>query len=285
MTHFTRLIELTSADETYVQTLAQSLAPCILRPRVESSLTMEEKHAVRLVRDLFQYKTKIFNELKRASSLQHSQSVAQRPRAVSTDESNRKANMEARTRAILANSGSRSRATSPAAGPRGHRRDRSSGGPETRFPVKMPDSPSQGREREGRNSITAQMNRISLEVPGSDGAAAGSEGSNASSVLQPITNGAVEHNNYSSTTATENIPANVATEESGVEKRNSLGRSGHVASAGNRIARKAPGTGSLGKSRKSESVGSVKSLSEKFEAKPAERESRGVELVDKPMDD
>ena len=32
MNHFTRLIELTSADEDYVAALATSLAPCILRP-------------------------------------------------------------------------------------------------------------------------------------------------------------------------------------------------------------------------------------------------------------
>ncbi|PHH70056.1 hypothetical protein CDD82_7360 [Ophiocordyceps australis] len=52
MNHFTRLIELTSADEAYVTALAASLAPCILRPRQQTSLTMEEKHAARLVRDL-----------------------------------------------------------------------------------------------------------------------------------------------------------------------------------------------------------------------------------------
>ena len=71
MNHFTRLIELTSADEQYIQDLATSLAPCILRPRTETSLTMEEKHAYRLVRDLFANKTAIFSELKRMSSLTH----------------------------------------------------------------------------------------------------------------------------------------------------------------------------------------------------------------------
>ena len=43
MTHFTRLIDLTSAEEQYIATLAQTLSPCVLRPRTESSLTMDEQ--------------------------------------------------------------------------------------------------------------------------------------------------------------------------------------------------------------------------------------------------
>src|SRR3954468_14826500 len=125
MTHFTRLIELTSADEAYVAALATSLAPCILRPKTETSMTMEEKYSYRLIRDLFSHKDAIFSELKRASSLSHSISVDTRPRsvsAVSTDESNRKANMEARARAIIEKAGgSRGRDKSPAPSPRGHR--------------------------------------------------------------------------------------------------------------------------------------------------------------------
>jgi RhoGAP domain len=67
-THFTRLIDLTSADETYISNLAQALAPCILRPRTESSLTHDERHAYRLIRDLFDHKEAIFGELKRQST-------------------------------------------------------------------------------------------------------------------------------------------------------------------------------------------------------------------------
>ncbi|KAJ4300879.1 Rho-GTPase-activating protein 8 [Kalmusia sp. IMI 367209] len=151
-THFTRLIELTSADETYVTALANALAPCILRPRQESSLTMNERYSYRLIRDLFAHKDAIFGELKRASSLTHSSSGAQRPRAISTDESNRRANYEERNRAIAAQRSPR--ATSPAPGPRGgsHRRDRS----QTRFPVNT-SSPTE----------TRRGTRNSLEVPGS----------------------------------------------------------------------------------------------------------------------
>jgi hypothetical protein len=149
-THFTRLIELTSADETFVTALANVLAPCILRPRQESSLTMNERYSYRLIRDLFAHKDAIFGELKRASSLTHSSSGAQRPRAISTDESNRRANYEERNRAIAAQRSPR--AVSPGPGPRGsHRRDRS----QTRFPVNTA-SPTE----------TRQNTRHSLEVPG-----------------------------------------------------------------------------------------------------------------------
>ncbi|KAI1131972.1 hypothetical protein F5Y10DRAFT_26814 [Nemania abortiva] len=163
MNHFTRLIDLTSADEDYVQNLATTLAPCILRPRVETSLTMEEKHASRLIRDLFAHKTAIFSELKRMSSLSHSSSVTNnRPRAISTDESNRRAHMEERQRALLEKAAPRSRATSPAPGPRGHRRDRSTGGPETRFPIA---SPTSGGERHRSSLGLNTFKRQSLEVP------------------------------------------------------------------------------------------------------------------------
>ncbi|KAI1438197.1 hypothetical protein GGR50DRAFT_480825 [Xylaria sp. CBS 124048] len=163
MNHFTRLIDLTSADEDYIQNLAASLAPCILRPRVETSLTMEEKHASRLIRDLFAHKDAIFGELKRMSSLSNTGSVKNnRPRAVSTDESNRRAHMEERQRALLEKVSPRGRATSPASAPR-HRRDRSTGGPETRFPIV---SPTVGTERH-RSSLAKMpvIKRQSLEVP------------------------------------------------------------------------------------------------------------------------
>ncbi|KAG5946886.1 hypothetical protein E4U59_002674 [Claviceps monticola] len=173
MNHFTRLIDLTSANEEYVATLASSLAPCILRPRIETSLTLEEKHAARLVRDLFAYKEAIFSELKRMSTLNHSSSNSgTRPRAISTDESNRKALMEERNRALLEKaSATRSRATSPASGPRGHRRDRSSGGPDTRFPIQTSPTSSAERNRAsmgGIGSIESRFKRTSLEVPGSE---------------------------------------------------------------------------------------------------------------------
>ena len=178
MNHFTRLIDLTSADDQYVHTLAASLATCIIRPRTQSSLTLEEKHSHRLVRDLFAHKTAIFSELKRMSSLSHSGSVtntAPRPRAISTDESNRRAHMEERQRALLEKVGTtgdrgRSRATSPAPSPR-HRRDRSVGGPETRFPIQTSPTSTVERGRNSMASLSSTIKRDSLEVPDSAGPA------------------------------------------------------------------------------------------------------------------
>ncbi|GAO17010.1 uncharacterized protein UV8b_03180 [Ustilaginoidea virens] len=183
MNHFTRLIDLTSADEEYMSSLASSLGPCILRPRTETSLTLEEKHATRLVRELFAHKDTIFNELKRQSTLNHSSSTkgGTRPRAISTDESNRKALVEERNRALVEKANaSRSRATSPASGPRGHRRDRSSGGADrssggadTRFPIQTsPTSAERSRFSLGSmGSIESRIKRASLDVPGPDGGA------------------------------------------------------------------------------------------------------------------
>ena len=170
MNHFTRLIDLTSADEEYVSSLATALSPCILRPRSETSLTLEEKHAYKLVRDLFANKDAVFSELKRMSTNNNSSSTAatNRPRAVSTDESNRKTLMEERNRALLekANAG-RSRGTSPGPGTRGHRRDRSTGGPETRFPIQTSPTSANDRQRSSLGSVSGKR-RQSLEVPDPD---------------------------------------------------------------------------------------------------------------------
>lgn len=266
MTHFTRLIELTSADEAYVTSLAQSLAPCTLRPRLENSLTMDEKHSYRLVRDLLAHKSQIFSELKRASSLSHTATVNSRPRAISTDESNRKANMEARTRAILAAGGSRSRATSPAPSPRGHRRDRSSGGPETRFPIQT--SPAVTTESRGsRSSLGGVANRNSLDIPGAE-TPLSTETHPSSNTPQPTTNGSGEHSSHTSISSADGI-----LEEAGVEKRNSLGRAGYAGAGRLAQARKPHGASSLHKHNTS-------SLGKNEDSRP-----QGVSLTDKAMDD
>ncbi|KAL3418194.1 hypothetical protein PVAG01_09909 [Phlyctema vagabunda] len=276
MTHFTRLIELTSADEAYVAALATNLAPCILRPKTETSMTMEEKYSYRLIRDLFTHKDAIFTELKRASSLSHSTSVDSRPRAISTDESNRKANMEARTRAILAaGGGSRSRATSPAPSPRGHRRDRSSGGPETRFPISTTTtSPTTDRART-RDSLGNVLARQSLEVPGE----AAPVDTNGTAPLQTSSNGTAE------TSATYTPSAggiDGLQEEVGVEKRNSLTRSTPAASS--RFAGRRPM--SIARGAQDQSASKRDSLAsiggQENETGPARV---GVSLTDAPMDD
>ena len=175
-THFTRLIDLTSADDTYVSELAHVLAPCVLRPRTENTLTLEDRHAYRLVRDLFDHKESIFGELKRQSStLSSSNSIGGRTRAVSntiptinTDESNRRANMEARAKAISEATTRRDRSPGPV---NRHRRDKSTdgslgGAAAGRFPVVA--SPRPDQTFSNRVSIGGFPNkRTSLEVPGS----------------------------------------------------------------------------------------------------------------------
>lgn len=178
--HFVRLLDLTSADEAYTVQLAQSLAPCILRPRVETSLTTGGKNNYRFLRDLFDHHKAIFDELKRAAAaaLQRSLTVKQseagpmsngtgtisgRPRAPSSDESNRRAHMEERARAIA----NRSRAASPSpfaahskAAPlevARHRRDSSKGPTDTRFPIAVSTA-----------SPRAVVARQSLDVPASE---------------------------------------------------------------------------------------------------------------------
>ncbi|EEH40560.1 rho-GTPase-activating protein [Paracoccidioides lutzii Pb01] len=229
ITHFTRLIDLTSADETYVTALAQNLAPCILRPRLENNLTMDERHSYRLLRDLFDHKDEIFGELKRqSSSLGNLGPGGPRPRAISTDESNRRVNMEARQRAIV----DRSRATSPAPSNR-HRRDRSTGGSESmRFPVNVSSPSSSATER--------RTTRNSLEVPDSAISSPPADKSNkpvlpssSATILDSIvTNGSGNHTATdsvsSSTTLSEPVPTatnSVSNNTGGMEKSKSLSRS------------------------------------------------------------
>ena len=323
-THFTRLIELTSADEGYVAALAQALAPCVLRPRTESSLTQHERHAYRLVRDLFQHKEAIFGELKRASSAlahrgpssgsQHATASspqsppgtgAGRDRAISSTESNRRAHMEERQRAIA----SRSRASSPAPPTNGrggggstahhpgplHRRERSVGGAETRFPVVS--SPPGDGSRTHHPRV-----RHSLEVPDSapstPRAADATVGANGSDGAASVTNG-VSATDHGGSAAGTDGEAGVAG-ASGVEKKNSLGRSGHVAAAAGRLNRNSAGTGASTGGRLDRgarnSAGSLDGgagaalaaaqvrRQGSVEEKAAEGRGHGVELADKPMD-
>ena len=297
-THYTRLIDLTSADEEYVVRLAQMLAPCVLRPKTQSSLTMQEKHAYRLVRDLLDHKDEIFGALKRASSQTAGPaSVINRPRTVSSnDESNRQANTEARNRAIA----DRTRATSPspAAVNGRHRRDKSIGPSPGRFPVVT--SPTQ--------TVHTPKQRGSLEVPDT-----------------PTTPRAFDSPPPSTTESIKPLPqppaangpseyaAPVTIDEPKIEEpvieRNSFTRTGHVNAVASRFnARKAGSQSGFGLARQggvvkrdsqsstkrgSSSVrDSVTSLSEvarsedDTERRPSAHGSlHGVELSDRPMDD
>jgi len=205
-THFTRLIELTSADEQYNAALATAMAPCVLRPKQESSLTMTEKFNVRLLRDLFAHKDAIFGELKRASSISQRQQEGARQRAISTDESNRRQAMEERQRAIAANA-ERTRAHSPARFPAGlgsiHRRERSTSA-ETRFPIATniasgPLSPVD--QRRGRGG--------SLEVPDSPARITGQPVAvpDTTSTSPPTTNGVHQALSYAPAPPSKDAPS------------------------------------------------------------------------------
>ncbi|KAJ5943200.1 hypothetical protein N7516_003368 [Penicillium verrucosum] len=286
MTHFTRLIDLTSADEDYVTSLAQAFSPCILRPRIESSLTMNERHSYRLIRDLFAHKDNIFGELKRQSSaLGITSSSSNRPRAISTDESNRRAAMEARQRAIV----NRSRAPSPANRQR-HRRDRSSGASEIgRFPINV-NSPSDRKSTRG-----------SLDVPANKAPQPEAEDAPVvnTQVAETVTNGtytespssaAASTSAHSSSpspppvslpeTASDDSPTPTPTPAAAsaeFEKRNSMSRS-----SGARSSRK-PGLGSLS-SFPTDSAART-SGTDSNRSSIAESEPNRVTLEDKPMDD
>ncbi|KAE8351609.1 hypothetical protein BDV28DRAFT_17617 [Aspergillus coremiiformis] len=278
MTHFTRLIDLTSADEAYVSALAQALAPCVLRPRVESSLTMNERHSYRLIRDLFAHKDAIFGELKRQSSGLGVTGSVSRPRAISTDESNRRAAMEARNRAIV----DRSRANSPAP-PRKHRRDRSSGPSEIgRFPVNV-TSPTERRTiirnsldvPSSNSSPTAQEQLSSMSVNATAEAAINgtSSDSSATTTANDTTSSGTSSPPPVSTTASDDSPTPTPTPAVDVEKRASITRSSFTRKPGLSSRSSFP-IGPIGESGTDSKRNSL-----------ADTEPKGVTLEDKPMDD
>ncbi|TKA62569.1 hypothetical protein B0A49_09911 [Cryomyces minteri] len=305
-THFTRLIELTSADEAFISALATNLAPCILRPKTETTLTMDERYSYRLIRDLFAHKDAIFGELKRASSLTHTSSGAGRPRAISSDESRRREPMEERSRAIAAAGGNRSRPSSPNPGGSsgGHIRDRSS----TRFPINTPATATQTSPTARRASETKGGARASLVVPSSvenpptiepmrtgftqsngiptSGATAPMNGSAAQLISRFENNNSTANNTVAEIQSPQDntAPASVLTSAS-VEKRNSLNRTA-ATGASSRFPRRAPAGGLqrqslIGAGSKRDSMDSVHSPTVGND----EHKLVGVELVDRPMDD
>lgn len=272
-THFTRLIELTSADEPFVSALATNLAPCVLRPRTDNSLTMHEKHSYRLIRDLFAHKEAIFGELKRASALSHTPSGgnasnAARMRAISTDESNRRANMEARNRAIA--SKSRNSSPAPHANGRSHRRDRSSDPPATRFPIHTSPPAEQRRGAAVRSSLEVPSDTNSPVVertPRHDSLPTNSTIPEHSTIASEETPSSTSHPTNSNS---DYSPHTQDANGTFAEKHEPQGRSSRFP------PRKAGGHGSLGSLNRS-SVGT--------NPRDSVGSERGVQLSDRPMDD
>ena len=248
---------------------------------------MGEKHAYRLIRDLFAHKEAIFGELKRASALSHTPSGGKLPdpsrsRAISTDESHRRANMEARNRAIA--SKSRNSSPAPHANGRTHRRDRSVDPPMTRFPIQT--SPTSVEQRRG-------IKHTSLEVPSDySPSATADRGNNAPSSNQngaPAPQTIPEHSSTAapsdshseSSHAPSSRPTSIE-DSNGVPYSSSFNERADAAGRSSRFPpRKAVGAGSLnrmsGGTNPRDSMGS--------EPGAAEKESRGVQLSDRPMDD
>ena len=316
-THFTRLIDLTSADEAYVSSLATALSPCILRPRTENSLTLGDRHAYRLIRDLFDFKDAIFGELKRQSSAgtlpsgtgttsatYTSPPSTRGTRAISlTDESNRRANMEARAKAIS----ERTRDKSPA--PLRHRRDRSTGGFDGagRFPVvASPTSSTHPQSTSVAERIRQANSRHSLEVPSSTDSSPVTTRDDAKQLPEipsATTNGTINTiqdihipppsqvvspqavdspgrqglaqalSSAASTPTTEE--PNPVTVADAVEKQNSLKRSSQGSGGKYRPAERTKGL-----SRTPGSKGSLSGVQEGIVDG-----ARGVQLEDRPMDD
>ena len=251
---------------------------------------MHERHSYRLIRDLFAHKEEIFGELKRASTLSHTPSggaasSASRMRAISTDESNRRVNMEARNRAIAIKS--RNSSPAPHANGRSHRRDRSSDPPATRFPIQT-SSPTVGDAP--RRGV-----RASLEVPSDEGSSPvverQSKQNNISTIINSFNNTSKpipedpsqvpdpNHENPSSSYAppSENTDSGTTF----AENRESLGRSSRFP------PRK---TGTAGSSNRSgggnrSSLETANRTNLEFDSGAGNMERHGVQLSDKPMDD
>lgn len=345
-THFVRLIDLTSADETYVAALSTALAPCILRPKQGNTLSLNERFNYRLVRDLFAHKDTIFGELKRQSSLTHTNSGASRPRAISTDESRRREHMEERQRAIIAAAEGRGRASSPYKSSFGgplsmHKRERSTGA-ETRFPVTPSATTTPTSDARNKNRISLDVPNSPIRVPvlqsppkGRTDSMPSSDSANSEDVpaytsrqrsdtvnTTIVTPGAqTEAPDYLSlaheqqqhqqqepdagsdteaTTSESNSITNNNRQSVEVEKRNSLNRAvGRVARKGTAsslsrqsLIAKRESAGSVGTSSSTtagatvpaaEFVDSPVDIAEHVEEQAPSH--RGVELVDKPMDD
>lgn len=269
-THFTRLIELTSADETFIAGLAHSLSYCILRPRVESSLTQHERHSYRLVRDLFAHKESVFGELKRAST-----QSSGRARAISTDESQRRAHVEARNRAVIG--AARSRPSSPASAGR-HRRDVSTDGG-NRFPIQT--SPTSGSPRN-----SGRYRPASLEVPG--GASSLDREPQKEYEVDPMRmthepEGIHDSSGNNSPQSATNTHPGVS--GGGLEKSNSLSRSGHASGSGAGSSRFPRRGANLVKAAAKRDSLSAPSNNSDGSGPDEEGRSIGVSLTDRPMDD
>lgn len=224
-----------------------------------------------MVRDLFAHRESIFGELKRTSTLNSG-----RARAISTDESQRRAHVEARNRAVI--SSARSRPSSPAPSGR-HRRDISSDMSATRFPISTGSPPSGSA-----SSPVTRYRPQSLEVPG---------GLPTAQINEQLQQHYTQDPGFTADGAAMTSEPEQLQDggDGGIHKSNSLSRS-------NRPSRKHGGAGGLARTAhanqaasKRESaveVGVVEGYPGYYGASSATSspvQARGVQLSDRPIDD
>ncbi|ODQ65945.1 hypothetical protein NADFUDRAFT_34410, partial [Nadsonia fulvescens var. elongata DSM 6958] len=99
--HFELFFEKYASDcPEYQSTACKSLSYALLRPRVDSLITMNDKHGAKFLSDLFENGSVIFQKL---TNIQfQSQMQSSKSRKQSSNESNRRALIEARNAAIVA---------------------------------------------------------------------------------------------------------------------------------------------------------------------------------------
>lgn len=67
--HLDRLMTIADVSEEYRVNIGQQFGPLFLRPKVQTSVTMADRHPYLLVRDLIEHRKDIFKELKRQASM------------------------------------------------------------------------------------------------------------------------------------------------------------------------------------------------------------------------
>lgn len=244
----------------------------ILRPRIESPLTQHDRHAYRLVRDLFSHRESIFGELKRTSTLNS------RARAISTDESQRRAHVEARNRAVI--SSARSRPSSPAPSGR-HRRDISGDMSATRFPISTGSPPSGATI-----SPVTRYRPQSLEVPGGLPTAQINEQLQQHYTQGPANLG-FSTDGASMTSEPEQLQDG---SDGGIHRSNSLSRSTRPKKQGGAIGlvRTAHANQAASKRESAGEIGVVEGYPGYYGGSSATSspvQARGVQLSDRPIDD
>lgn len=74
--HLDRILSAIDPSSKSRELLFAELAPCILRPRVQTSITLSDRHPQRLIKDLLEHRKEIFTEVRRLFSIDFPESRA-----------------------------------------------------------------------------------------------------------------------------------------------------------------------------------------------------------------